>query len=150
MTCPRAHELIHAFLDGVISPPDRHTLDAHLAGCAGCRGELESTRSLMGALADAPRRRLSADFDAALHARLAELGPRRSPWPVWGRLWQMNSWRFRPALVPVAAALAAVIAFQTLPLSRPDVETARANSVYLTRCLREHESDARWRGLPHQ
>jgi anti-sigma factor RsiW len=150
MKCPRAHELIHAFVDGVISPPDRHALDAHLAGCAGCRRELETTRALLGLLADAPRRRLSDGFDQALNARLAQLGPRRSPWPIWGRLWQMNAWRLRPALVPLAAALAAVVALQTLPPSSDGTIRLASSPAYVTTCLREHEAGARWRGLPEQ
>lgn len=151
MKCPRAHELIHAFVDGVISPPDRQALDAHLAGCGGCRRELETTRALVSLLSDTPRRRLSADFDQALNARLAQLPPRRSPWPVWGRLWQMNGRRLRPALVPVAAALAAVVAFQTAPqVGKRGGDPLTGSSVYVTQALRYHEEAARWRGLPEQ
>jgi anti-sigma factor RsiW len=147
MTCARAQEFIHAYLDGVISPPDRHTLDGHLAGCASCRRELETTRALLGLLADAPRRRLSDDFDRALSARLAELGPRRSPWPVWGRLWQMHAWRLRPVLMPVAATLAAIVAWQAVPpASNPPPQPERGS--YVAQLLSEHEAGARWRELP--
>jgi anti-sigma factor RsiW len=151
MKCPRAHELIHAFVDGVISPPHRHALNTHLAGCAGCRRELETTRALVSLMSDAPRRRLSEDFDHALNARLARLGSRRSPWPIWDRLWQMNGWRLRPALVPVAAALAAVVAFQTLPQAgNRDGALLPESSAYVAQALRYHEEATRWRGLPEQ
>jgi anti-sigma factor RsiW len=141
---------MHAYLDGVIRPPDRQALDRHLAGCEGCQRELAATRTLLGMLADAPRRPLSADFDRALNTRLAELGPRRSPWPVWSRLWQMHAWRARPALVPLAAALAAVVALQSLPPSgrTPSPAPLSTGAVYVAKCVREHAAVARWQGAP--
>jgi anti-sigma factor RsiW len=144
MKCPRAHELIHAYLDGVISPPDRHALDDHLAGCEACRRELAATRGLLGLLAETPRRPLSGDFDRTLQARLAELGPRRSLWPVWGRPWPMNAWRALSALVPLAAVVAAVTAYQTLaPLAPPADPPALDSAVYVAQCVRQHEAAAR-------
>jgi anti-sigma factor RsiW len=146
MKCNRAHELISAYLDGVIGVGERNALDEHLAGCAPCRQELESTRSVLSLLADAPRRCLSDDFDRKLNARLAQLGPRRLPWAAWERLWQMNAWRLRPALVPVALFLVAMTAFELWP-RQPELPPSDS-SVYVARLMREHESGTRWRELP--
>jgi len=62
----------------------------------------------------------------------------------------MNAWRLRPALVPVAAALAAVVAFQTLPQSGSPVDPHPHSSVYVTQALGYHEAGTRWQGLPEQ
>jgi hypothetical protein len=148
MKCRTAQELIHVSLDEPLRSAERRALDDHLAGCATCRRELETTRALLGVLADVPRRQLSAGFDSAFSARLAEIGPRRSPWPAWGRIWQMNAWRMRPALVPVAGVLVALATFQLVPPKPPAPVPANASSAYLAQCLREHEAVAHWRELP--
>jgi anti-sigma factor RsiW len=50
MRCERALELLTARMDGEISPWRARRLDRHLAGCAGCAQELDSTARLFAAL----------------------------------------------------------------------------------------------------
>ncbi len=49
MNCPECHELLLRHLDGD-APPDRATLDGHLAECAECREQHLAAQRLAGAL----------------------------------------------------------------------------------------------------
>ena len=42
MTCDETRELCSAYLDEALAPDERRLVDAHLAGCAECRRELEA------------------------------------------------------------------------------------------------------------
>src|SRR5258705_13955857 len=72
---------VHAYLDGELPSTERAALEAHLAGCAACRGNLIEERSL--------RERASAVLGSARPAErpapaLDQLRrePKRSPWRV--------------------------------------------------------------------
>src|SRR5258705_9540189 len=72
---------VHAYLDGELPSTERAALEAHLAGCAACRGNLIEERSL--------RERASAVLGSARPAEhpappLDQLrrAPKRSPWRV--------------------------------------------------------------------
>jgi hypothetical protein len=72
---------LHAYLDGELPSTERAAVEAHLAGCAACRGNLTEERSL--------RERASAVLGAARPAEqpappLDQLRrePKRSPWRV--------------------------------------------------------------------
>ncbi|HUG37321.1 MAG TPA: zf-HC2 domain-containing protein [Candidatus Limnocylindrales bacterium] len=113
MTCDDARELCSALVDEALMPDERAALDAHLAGCADCRRELERLRATVSLLRAAPPARAPAGFvDRVLEAA------RPVPWyrRVASRL-------FRPLSVklPVQAAalilisVAAVYVFQHTP-----------------------------------
>jgi anti-sigma factor RsiW len=148
MKCEKARQLIHASLDEVIGRPDRLALDAHLSDCASCRRELQTTRATLDLLAGVPRHHLSDEFDRKLNARLAELGSRRSPREIWNRLWQMNGWRLRPALLPLAMLVVALTTYSLMPEPAETPRAASEPSLYVTQLLREYEAGARWRELP--
>jgi hypothetical protein len=89
MNCHDARELFSALVDDALDPTERSTLDAHLAGCAECRRELERFRATVALLravepARAPAgfvdRVLEAARPAPLHHRL--LRALFLPWPV--------------------------------------------------------------------
>lgn len=50
MSCRDARTLFSARLDGRLGVADGRALDAHLAGCAGCRAELARWEAAAGAL----------------------------------------------------------------------------------------------------
>jgi putative zinc finger protein len=113
MTCDDARELCSALVDEALTPAERAALDAHLAGCADCRRELERLRATVSLLRASPPVRAPAGFvDRVLEAA------RPVPWyrRVASRL-------FRPLSVklPVQAAalvlisVAAVYVFQHTP-----------------------------------
>src|SRR5688500_8989247 len=90
--CGRASRWLGEYVDGTLPLARRRALEAHLRTCAACRRELEATRRTIALLADLPRRELSDNFEASLHARLAGTqSPRtwwtggswylRAPWP---------------------------------------------------------------------
>jgi anti-sigma factor RsiW len=45
MECKELRGLADAYLDGELPPASRAELDAHLAGCAACRAEIEASRA---------------------------------------------------------------------------------------------------------
>jgi anti-sigma factor RsiW len=96
-----------------LSPAERGALEAHLAGCAGCRGwaaRLAATEGLVSeALLAAASRRDFAPFVDQVMARIEAGRPR----PLLERLWR--ALRLHPrvavgsALAPLVAALALVL-----------------------------------------
>lgn len=98
--CDQARPMFGAYWDDEVTQAEREWLDAHLAGCTGCRTQYEQfarTLELAGSLArvetasDLPERALAA-------ARRAEPAPDRIVVPA-----------ARPAWVPAAAAAALLI-----------------------------------------
>jgi anti-sigma factor RsiW len=62
-----------AYLDGELGEVDRDRVDAHLALCRRCCGELEFARRLRGLLASAAAPHLPPDVDSRLTAFLDQL-----------------------------------------------------------------------------
>lgn len=82
MRCERSRRLIGLELDGRLDAGDAARLEAHLAGCEGCRAEravLARTWERLGALPAGPA---AAEDWAAIQVRLAERAERR-PWVRW-------------------------------------------------------------------
>lgn len=53
MACQEMVELVTSYLEDTLSADDRRRIEAHLAGCSGCRAYLEQMRitlRLLGAL----------------------------------------------------------------------------------------------------
>lgn len=93
-----------SYLDGELASSEVDTLERHLAGCAGCRGDLESVRSLAGE-ASAALRMISSEVSVAeARARLERYrgtaGRTRLPRP----------WRFATAGLLKAAAIVLALA----------------------------------------
>ena len=63
------------YLDRRSAPDARSRLDAHLAGCADCRCQLEEMRALGNVLNEWTPAPVSAGFEARLRARIAEEQP---------------------------------------------------------------------------
>jgi len=105
MTHPE--ELLAGFVDGTLSSQERTVVDAHLATCARCSGEVAlatHARSALGSLAEVPAPMGIAA--AALREAAGERAPRRSARaPRW----------YRFAGVAAAAAAALIVAILVLP-----------------------------------
>jgi len=56
MSCDLFPELLSAYLDGALLPPEREQLEAHLAQCPACRARLASLRAVKHVLARLPSR----------------------------------------------------------------------------------------------
>ena len=93
MNCAECQVLIHALIDGELDAGHASDVEAHVATCPGCAGELEAFRAMRDALTGAGLRevapaRLRARIEAALPAapartagRLASsLAPRFASW----------------------------------------------------------------------
>ncbi len=50
MDCRERRSLADAYLDGELPPASRAEIDAHLAGCAACRAEIEADRAFIARL----------------------------------------------------------------------------------------------------
>jgi len=94
MDCERARELIADYLVGALDEEARQALEAHVAGCAGCRAELEAWRR----------------EDEAIRAGLRWAEPQ----PDFALRVVVAARRRRPWWIAAAAAVAACVAFWLL------------------------------------
>ena len=140
------------YLDGTLPLRRRRALEAHLRACAACGREREAMRRTVALLTGLPRPELSADFDAALQARLAAVegagrgrsgsrlhvpeallpGSRylRAPWPSPFQ-------RLAPAGAIAAAALA--LAVWNLQPWREISPAPSSPPAYVSVLVREHQ-----------
>jgi anti-sigma factor RsiW len=82
MACPEFEDLILDYCEAAAPPADSALLEAHVAGCAGCRGYLAAQQELDLRLSKAiTRPALSPAFARRLAARIS--GERRAPRFRW-------------------------------------------------------------------
>jgi len=108
---PHDPERISLYLDDELSPEERVLVEAHLAGCAGCRETRDAflkVRELLRSEAEAER---PADR-LAQHRALREILQARPPAPLWRRPVTLPA----PGLAGLLAALA--FALGTLVIER--------------------------------
>jgi hypothetical protein len=91
-------EALGDYAEGVPDARARAAMEAHLAGCARCRGDLAAIQAYFRGMADLEPARAPADFLAKVRARL----PRPSP---WARAWAALFLPFRSIPVPIAVGL---------------------------------------------
>lgn len=77
MNCEQMDTRLVAYMDGRATAVERAEVEAHLAGCAGCRARVEEFRRLWSVLDEAPGLEVSPGFDARLRQRIAA-EPQRS------------------------------------------------------------------------
>lgn len=73
MQCERAQEFFSDYLERTLDRPMTVALEAHLAGCSGCREEIEALQATVYALDTAPQVAPPPDGMWQVHARLANL-----------------------------------------------------------------------------
>jgi mycothiol system anti-sigma-R factor len=148
MSCAETRELLSAYVDGEL-PPDRAAEVAdHLASCAACAREYESTLETVRALREGLVRHRAPDvLRARVRAAIREERPEALPAPPLRRAWRAP-WR-----VPwraVAAALVVAVASSGLTLlaagRRPAAESVVAEEVlasHVRSLMPEHLTDVR-------
>jgi hypothetical protein len=115
-------ELLPWFVNGTLEADEAERVEAHLAGCAECRGELAAERQLAEGIANLP-----VDVESSwegLQQRLdaeAVVRVQAAP-PVWRKpvplVWALAA--------PVAAAAAVALFFVNIPLQTPAEPQYRA------------------------
>lgn len=73
LVCQELVEMVTAYLDGALSPPQTQRVEAHLAGCVGCGTYVDQMRRTIGELSRLPGGPLP---DTARDALLAALRSR--------------------------------------------------------------------------
>jgi anti-sigma factor RsiW len=66
LACQEMVELVTAYLEGALDPPDAARFEAHLADCDGCTRYVEQMRQTIAALGRIPPESLSPQAEAAL------------------------------------------------------------------------------------
>lgn len=107
MNCARVRELLHFYLDGSLEAGERQDVEAHVTGCAPCRGEVVRIERVMLAVESLPRllappNLLARTMAVVERAAGRERGDNRS-----GR-WAANS--FGPVAMMAGLVLAAASA----------------------------------------
>jgi len=103
---------------GELSPEERAGLEAHLAGCAGCRARAAAQRVVAGLLSEALLAQANRrDFGPFVDGVMARIERRRAPRGVLARLRAAVVHHpritFGAALAPVLAALAILVYVRT-------------------------------------
>lgn len=119
--CEREREAIGALVDSQLGAAERAALEAHLAGCAGCRKALAELEGLATAFETLRPVEPPADFEARFWARIA----REKDAPQGLRV-RLRRWLV-PGGLALAGAVAALVLFLNLPApeSRGPAATAR-------------------------
>lgn len=78
MNCVSVQRLMYEAVDRALAPDERRLLDAHLAGCEGCRSEMAVLDALIETVETTPPADPSDAFLPNVMARLP--APRRSLW----------------------------------------------------------------------
>ena len=95
MTGPHMDAKLNEYVDGTLATRDRASVEAHLAGCAGCRAAVAELRRLVAEARQLP----------------ATITPPRDLWPVIGRrIVQRATWNVQRVWWRRALAAAAVLA----------------------------------------
>ena len=94
MMCPHMEATLNEYVDGTLAARARATVEAHLAGCAGCREAVAELRRLVGEAQGLPR----------------SIEPERSLWTaIDARIVQRATYNVRQAFWRGALAAAAVL-----------------------------------------
>jgi hypothetical protein len=85
MRCKKATHLLQLYIDGCLSIQQMRALEAHVAGCAACREELELLQEVACALDDMPLIAEPEDLKMQIMQRVA-MAPARSEVPKFSPL----------------------------------------------------------------
>lgn len=100
MDCDQYLELMSQALDGSLSPKDQAELNAHLAGCPGCRALFEALSQQSEAL-----RSLDCSVPEDLHQKIMGSLPPQQPARRKGKVLHFRRWAALAACAALAVAL---------------------------------------------
>jgi anti-sigma-K factor RskA len=104
-------ESVMDYCAGALDPAQTAAIEQHLRECAPCREIVEAQRSLWQTLDAWKPIEVSSDFDARLHARIAQ--EQSAPW------WQLaNYWKPALSIAALAGVLALIVVVRT-PGTKP-------------------------------
>jgi len=103
--CHQIDPLVTPFVDGDITPADRHLVDRHLRACHSCRNRVSAEQAVHALLRARRSVLAAAEVPPGLRARLGSLGP-----PIAGPASAARSWRDRVMPLALAASLVLVVA----------------------------------------
>ena len=107
MMCPHMETTLNEYVDGMLAARARATVEAHLAGCAGCRTAVAELRALVAGAAALPKTvEPSRDLWATIEPRIVQ----PATWNVQ-RVW------WRGALAAAAVLVIALGLYRLLPPS---------------------------------
>lgn len=103
MTCSETRQEIPFYCYGECTPETEERIEAHVAACAECRGELERHRTFLDAL-DSRIEPTDGALLASCRANLRRVveSEHAKPRLWWNRLFEMSSWHI-PIRIPVGA-----------------------------------------------
>lgn len=114
MMCPDMEARLNEYVDGSLAAPDRAAVEAHLAGCTGCRAAVAELRALVAAGQRLPRSIVpKRDLWAGVAARIAARTNERREAGRWWREWTL----WAGALATAAALVLAFALYRLLPPS---------------------------------
>lgn len=122
--CGQFESLLARAADEALDEADRARLDAHLSGCAECRGALADQLAVRQALQSRPALRAQPDFAVRV---MQVIDAEQRPWLGW---LDFRQWTWR--LAPVAAALlvAALAVVQLAPASSETASGVTADAAF--------------------
>jgi anti-sigma factor RsiW len=77
MKCEHCRKLLDEYVEGLLMPLDRASLETHLAGCARCTVEAQRLATLVDTLRELPEPDVPEDLVARVMAQLPEMLPAR-------------------------------------------------------------------------
>ncbi len=122
MMCPDMEVRLNEYVDGSLAAPDRAAIEAHLAGCTGCRAAVAELRGLVAAGRRLPRSIVpKRDLWAGVAARINERERSGLRWGADRTLWA--------GALAAAATLAIGLAISRLTTvlpARPQADATQA------------------------
>jgi anti-sigma factor RsiW len=100
--CDQIDPLVTPFVDGDITPADRHLVDRHLQACLACRSRVNAEQAVHALLRERRTVLVADGTPPGLRARLASLGQSAAAPPPAARSW-------RPRVMPLALAASLVL-----------------------------------------
>ena len=110
MNCTELNENLALYLYDELRSEQREGIEAHLAGCADCRAQLEQTRRLHKVLSERPSPEPSPDLLVRCRAALEDALDRELTGLSWKSL--LSQWASgfgSTARLPIAAALTLIV-----------------------------------------
>ena len=138
MTCRRIQPLLNAHVDGTASAEEREQVRVHVEACRECARSLEHSRQLVGMLAAAQSREVSASFESALRSAI-EATDRAAPASAWWERFSLRfEWRLRGPAMVAAGSLAVALMAAVVPQVPGYVHTRQERGRYVASALERH------------